>query len=189
MVLWSNSHLCCPEIYNLIYRSATASRFICKILYRYTSSLDQQSQVSNSGDMTQQRQPGLSLGMSQQERPGKSTRKSSQMCLSVCLGSALVAVSVDISWSSQKQQEMAVHHQKVFCVFVKVFAKVFMKVWVCFSLWSPDTWSSTTQCKADQDMCVFSKESFFTCPFVSLLQQNIISLVYASPRRSFTSLP
>ena len=40
---------------------------------------------------------------------------------------------------------------------------------VHFSLWSPDKCSSTTQCKADQYMCVVSKESFITCPFTCLL--------------------
>ena len=36
---------------------------------------------------------------------------------------------------------------------------------VCFFLWSPDKWSSTIQCKADQYMCVVSKIYFIICPF------------------------
>jgi hypothetical protein len=40
---------------------------------------------------------------------------------------------------------------------------------VCFSLWSHNEWSSTTQCKVGRYMYVISRESFITCPFISLL--------------------
>jgi hypothetical protein len=59
---------------------------------------------------------------------------------------------------------------------------------VCFFLWSPDKWSSTMQCKADQYMRIVSKESFITCLFMCLLYQNIFSSVSASAKYSFTSL-
>jgi hypothetical protein len=53
-----------------------------------------------------------------------------------------------------------------------------------FSLWSPDKWSSTMQCKADQYMYVISEESFITCPFTSLLWQSILSPVSASGKQT-----
>ena len=69
-----------------------------------------------------------------------------------------VSVSADftlpISPSPQKQQETAAHQQKLLC---------------CISLWSPDTCSSTAQCKGDPYMCVASKDSFTTWPFMCLL--------------------
>jgi hypothetical protein len=40
---------------------------------------------------------------------------------------------------------------------------------LCFSLWSPDKWSSTKQCKVDQYMHAISKESFIIRPFMCLL--------------------
>ena len=77
---------------------------------------------------------------------------------SVRLPSALSFVSahitLPISPSPRKQQEVISTPPEV--------------SW-CASLWSPDKWSSTTQCKADQYMCVVSKESFITCPFTCLL--------------------
>jgi hypothetical protein len=71
---------------------------------------------------------------------------------STCLASA--DNILQISWSPRKQQETAAHHQKFL---------------LHFSLWSPDKCSSTLLCKADQYMCVVSKESFITCPFLCLL--------------------
>jgi hypothetical protein len=38
-----------------------------------------------------------------------------------------------------------------------------------FSLWNPNKCSSTTQCKADQYMCVNVKGHVITCPFTCLL--------------------
>jgi hypothetical protein len=56
---------------------------------------------------------------------------------------------------------------------------------LCFSLWSPDKCSLTTQCKADQYMHVISEEFFITCPFTCLFEQNILSPMSASAKCSF----
>jgi hypothetical protein len=77
---------------------------------------------------------------------------------------------------------------------------------VCFSLWSPDKWSSTMQCKVDQCMWSLSEESFITClshacfsrtsSVLCLLQSNIASQdclsllpVSTSGKHSFMCLP
>jgi hypothetical protein len=44
-----------------------------------------------------------------------------------------------------------------------------------FSLWSQDKWSSTTQYKVHQYMCVGSEDSFITCPLTCLLKQDNLS--------------
>ena len=73
-----------------------------------------------------------------------------------CL-SAYESVSTDItlpiSLSSRKWQYTAAYHQKFL---------------VCFSLWSPNNYSSSTQCKVDQYIFVVTKESI-TCLFTCLL--------------------
>jgi hypothetical protein len=43
------------------------------------------------------------------------------------------------------------------------------KLFMCFSLWSYNKWSLATQCKANQYICVVSKESFIMCRFMCLL--------------------
>ena len=84
-------------------------------------------------------------------------------------GPAHESVSVDITLpngpSPQKQEEVTNIHQKFLA-------------W--FSLQSPNKWSSTMHCKVDPYMCVLSKDSFITCPFMCLLEQNILSPVSAS---------
>ena len=62
------------------------------------------------------------------------------------------------------------------------------------SFWLPSLYgvltkrSSTTQCKRDQYMQVFSKESFIMCPFTCLLQQKVLSPVFTSAKYSFMCL-
>jgi hypothetical protein len=99
------------------------------------------------------------------------------VCRSLCLASARASDSADvtlsISPSPRKQQVTAAHHSKLFR---------------SFFLWSTDKWSSTIQCKVDRYMCVVSDESFIMCPFTYLLQQNILSLVFAPAKHHITQL-
>jgi hypothetical protein len=96
----------------------------------------------------------------------------------VSLVSGRASVSADIklpiSPSPKRQQETAAHPRSFL---------------VCFSLWNLNKCSSTMQCKADQYMPVIIKEFFITCPFMCLLSQNILSLVSASGKHSFTFVP
>jgi hypothetical protein len=50
---------------------------------------------------------------------------------------------------------------------------------VCFSLWSPDKWSSIMQCKTDQYMCVVSKVSFIICPFMCLAERPLSCVCFS----------
>ena len=79
-------------------------------------------------------------------------------CLTMCLASARASISADIlcqspqvCWSSKKPW----HTTRSFLV--------------CFFLWSPNKWNSTTQCKADQYMHVTREEPFIASPFACLL--------------------
>lgn len=65
----------------------------------------------------------------------------------MCPPSVLPQHRHPISSCPWKHQQTAVYYQNFL---------------VRFSLWRPDQCSSTTQCKADQYKCVFSKESFIT---------------------------
>jgi hypothetical protein len=69
-------------------------------------------------------------------------------------------ITLPITRSLWKWQEATAHHQ---------FLGFFFFFLVHFSLWSPDKWSSTMQCKVDQYIRVVSKESFIMCPFTCLL--------------------
>lgn len=72
-------------------------------------------------------------------------------------GLALAHASDDITLPfTPSPQKLQAHHEKV---------------WVHFSLWSPEKCVSTKQCKVGQNMSVLSKESFIsiTCPFACLL--------------------
>jgi hypothetical protein len=103
-------------------------------------------------------------------------------CLTTCLASACESVlaklhesvsadiTLPISLSPWKWQEAAAHHQFFVVVVVVVLLFCFVFVFlVRFSLWSPDKWSSTVQCKVDQYMRVLNKEVFIMCPFTCLL--------------------
>jgi len=78
------------------------------------------------------------------------------------MGRALASLSISaditlaISPSSQKQQAQKPWHT----------TRSFL---VCFLLWSPNKWNSTTQCKADQYMHVTREEPFIASPFACLL--------------------
>jgi hypothetical protein len=72
-----------------------------------------------------------------------------------CLSSSFFSQhTLPISLSLLKWQETASHHQKIFGA---LLAMEFNKR------------SSIMQCKADQYMCDFRKESFITCSFMLLL--------------------
>jgi hypothetical protein len=48
------------------------------------------------------------------------------------------------------------------CRSCKKLQQITRSVLACFSLWSPNKWSSSTQCKVDRYMCVIREESFLT---------------------------
>jgi hypothetical protein len=105
---------------------------------------------------------------------------------SMCLTSALVSVSADItlpiSLSVQKQQEVAAHHQKFVVFFLFCFVLSFFGSF-------PDKCSSTVQYKVNQYVCVVSKESFFMGLFSCVCFSEMFLHKYLSPVSTSENTP
>ena len=90
----------------------------------------------------------------------------------VSCGYVSADVTLTIGLSPRKWQEGAEHHQKIFFGLVLSCLVLSCLVLSCFVFWCVylclNKRSSTMQCKADQYMCVFSKESFIVCSFKCL---------------------
>lgn len=117
-------------------------------------------------------QPPLPQGSEDQQRPtsvdqlalevSQAQPPSKQHVFSMGLASACLSVSADITLTISPVLRMGKkpHHQKPL---------------VHFSLWSPHKCSSTTQCKADQDRSVISKESFM----LALAEHPVIYICFS----------
>ena len=139
MLLWSKSHLCCQEISSSVHRSAAAAQST----HKYFMDI-----------------PAVQSGVGRAAAVAQSSRNSQ--------------ASAETARVSRRNQGQQGHQGKFFANQPKS-KEVEGSCWhttrsfsVCFSLQSPNKWSSTTQRKADQYMHAVIGESI-TCPFTCLL--------------------
>ena len=149
--------------------------------------------------MACQRKPALSLGLSGQDRPTGTPEEvlsfvsqgnedlqrldTYKHCTASCTSkpSSLSVTPWSPIYSLQTSYVLCVHclstalpsaqvfNKPKFCEVARNCSKPPEIFLVHLSLWCPEKWSSTLQCKADQYMHVVSKESFIICPFTCLL--------------------
>jgi len=156
-VLWSNSHRCCLEIIASVPRSAAggSKHFMVTAAVQFARV---RLETAVTGVT-----PGLSWASLREVKMSEDVRPTSVAQLAIPASQVLSWSHREVLFipsrhhvsstglvsalaSNQSEFSEAVHQQKFFSAF----------------LWCPDKCSSSLHCKADQYMCVISKDSFIT---------------------------